>query len=474
MELYTLLFAGALGLALGASASSLLLRLRFRLELARASVTSELQERLRKEQAEELSDTSRRLSEAREELSRLAEELSQKELRFNEQLRLLSETRDGMAEQFRTISYQALEKSSQDLLSRFQENASALLSHLSTEGKSQSAAGQKALDQIGGAISKQLLEFDRAVHDMQRDRAASDAELKAQLVGLARNTQDIGLEANRLRAVLTNSRVRGAWGQLELRSIVESAGMTEHCDFFLEENTTGERGTQRPDMRVRLPNGLSVMIDAKAPAEAYRRAVEAQDPQVRRELMRQHLAALKSHIREMAKRDYPSIKGYGEVFSHTIVFLPNESLFYAAMEAEAELLNYAEQNKVILTTPLSLVAFLRAVAAGWTHVRASDNAREIQQAARVLHERLLNFLDDVSEVGARLESAVRAYNTAAGRQQNIRASFRRLADLGVGARGEASEIQEIDSELRAILPSDPRLVTSVPRLETRDQGPSGS
>ncbi len=462
MSGYSELVFTTIGVILGSAATAVYLRLRYAAKTARDAAAGELSERLRQEQSEELRETASRLATAREELSRLAEELAQKELRFAEQLQLITDTRQGMAEQFRALSTQALEKSSQDLLARFHESAGQLLSHLTTEGRSQTAAGQKALEQIGGAISKQLLEFDRAVHEMQRTRAASDADLRAQLVGLAKSASDMGSEAGRLRGVLTNSRVRGAWGQLELQNVVESAGMTEHCDFFLEENASSERGQQRPDMRVRLPNGLSVMIDAKAPAESYRRAVEATDPTARRDLMRQHAATLRGHIREMTKRDYPSIKEHGEVFSHTIVFLPNESLFYAALEADNDLLTFAEQSRVILTTPLSLIAFLRTVAAGWSQVKASKNAQEIQSAARVLHERLLNFLGDVEEVGARLEGAVKAFNTAAGRQQNIRASFRRLAELGVESKDEAAEICEIETDLRQLSPSDPRLTQSVP------------
>lgn len=332
----------------------------------------------------------------------------------------------------------------------------AFLSWLFLAFKQQTVCGQRALEQIGASVSRQLLDFDRTVQEMQRNRAASEAELKGQLIGLTKVSQEVGHEAHRLRGVLTNSRVRGEWGQLELRRVVESAGMTEHCDFFLEESSVSDGKQQRPDMRVQLPNGLSVMIDAKVPATAYTRAVEAADPAVRSEGMRQHVAALKAHVREMAKRDYPSIRNFGEVFSHTIVFLPNESLFYAAMEADGELLSFAEQNRVILATPLSLIAFLRAVAAGWTHVKAGENAQKIQQAARVLHERLLGFLDAVGEVGKRLEGAVRAFNTVAGRQHNMHASFRRLADLGVCGQGDCTKITEVALELRQLNPLEPR------------------
>ncbi len=212
---------------------------------------------------------------------------------------------------------------------------------------------------------------------------------------------------------------------------------------------------------MQLPNGLSVMIDVKAPGAAYTKALEATDPQARLEWMRQHSTALRAHIREMGRRDYPSIKEHGEVFSHTIVFLPNESLFYAALENDTELLIFAEQNRVLLTTPLSLLAFLRAVAAGWTHVTATENAQRIQQAARTLHERLMGFLEGVGEVGKRLEGTVKAFNGVAARQQNIRASFRRLAELGVGEKDEAAEISELDTELRQVNPLDPRLRESV-------------
>lgn len=449
----------------GVGAGSFFLRLKYRAESAAQATAASLQQERCAVLEEQLTAAQERFTATREELSRATEALSQKEAHFAEQVRLISETKQGMTEQFRAISYQALEKSTQDLLTRFQESTSAFLSHAQLESKQQTVAGQKALEQIGGAITKQLGDFDRCVQEMQRSRAAADADIKGQLMGLAKVSQDVGSEANRLRSVLTNSRVRGEWGQLQLQRIVESAGMTEHVDFFLEESSSVDGKQQRPDMRVQLPNGLSVMIDVKAPGASYGKAIEATDPQVRQEWMRQHVSALRAHIREMGRRDYPSIKERGEVFSHTIVFLPNESLFYAALENDNELLNFAEQNRVLVATPLSLLAFLRAVAAGWTHVTATENAQKIQQTARTLHERLMGFLEGVGEVGKRLEGTVKAFNGVAARQQNIRASFRHLAELGVGEKDECTEIAQLETELRQVSPLDSRLRESVALAE---------
>jgi DNA recombination protein RmuC len=186
---------------------------------------------------------------------------------------------------------------------------------------------------------------------------------------------------------------------------------------------------------------------------AYVQAIECSDPAERRTKMREHVSSIKNHIREMARRNYPGIPEFAPTLPYTVIFLPNESLFYSAMEADGELLSFAEEQRVILATPLSLIAFLRVVACGWTQVTVNLNAHEIQNVAHTLQERLAAFMSDVAAVGEGLEGAVQSFNRAVGRRRNMEASFRKLRELGVGDGEQCTSVTEIDEEIRSFTPT---------------------
>lgn len=400
------------------------------------------------------------LTDSRVELSRCLEELAQKEQRFADERSRITETHQAAIEQFRAISYEALSKSGKEMVELLTANASQRLDKAVADSATQAQEGQRLLGDLGLRIQEHLARADCSVQELVKARIATDQEIKTQLESLTKSSAAVGQEAHKLRGVLTNSRVRGTWGQLQLKNVVEAAGMVEHCDFLLEESAS-HAGTQlRPDMRVRLPNQLSVLVDAKVPMAAYAAAAEATENAERQRLMREHAASLRSHIREMRRRDYPSVADFQPALPYTVIFLPNESLFYAAMEADGELLAFAEEQRVILATPLSLIAFLRVVAHGWTQATLSRNALEIREVAQTLNSRICALLDDVADVGAGLESAVRSFNRVVGRRRNMDASFRRLSELGVGDGWQGATIEEIDHELRSFLPSkEPRAGT---------------
>lgn len=402
---------------------------------------------------EELSQSSDMLLDTRAELSRKSEELEQREARFASEREAIARAQAALLEQFKAISYEALEKNGKELVSLLNDRTAQHLAKLTDDSAARTKEGYRMLGDLGSRIGEQIARADASVQELVKVRIATDEQIKQQLAALTKSSFEVGQEATKLRSVLTNSRVRGSWGQLQLRNVVEAAGMLERCDFYVEETAYNGNAQFRPDMRVRLPNDLSVLIDAKVPMSAYAQAVECGDPAERRTKMREHVSSLKNHIREMARRNYPAIPEFTPALPYTVIFLPNESLFYSAMEADGELLSFAEEQRVILATPLSLIAFLRVVACGWTQVTVNLNAREIQDVAHTLHERLAAFMSDVAAVGEGLEGAVQSFNRAVGRRRNMEASFRKLRELGVGDGEQCTSVTEIDEEIRSFTPT---------------------
>lgn len=402
---------------------------------------------------EELSQSGDMLLDTRAELSRKSEELEQREARFASEREAIVRAQAALLDQFKAISYEALEKNGKELVSLLNDRTAQHLAKLTDDSAARTKEGYRLLGDLGTRIGEQIARADASVQELVKVRIATDEQIKEQLAALTKSSLEVGQEATKLRSVLTNSRVRGSWGQLQLRNVVEAAGMSERCDFYVEETAYNGNAQFRPDMRVRLPNDLSVLIDAKAPMSAYVQAIECSDPAERRTKMREHVSSIKNHIREMARRNYPGIPEFAPTLPYTVIFLPNESLFYSAMEADGELLSFAEEQRVILATPLSLIAFLRVVACGWTQVTVNLNAHEIQNVAHTLQERLAAFMSDVAAVGEGLEGAVQSFNRAVGRRRNMEASFRKLRELGVGDGEQCTSVTEIDEEIRSFTPT---------------------
>jgi DNA recombination protein RmuC len=373
---------------------------------------------------------------------------------------------------FKNLSTEALKSTTEQFSLQFNSTAKALLEQMQGTNKSQIESGHKLLDTLGRSISEKLVEVDRTVKDLEKLRIAGDTEIKKQIEQLVSVNQVIGSETSKLSSALSNSRVQGIWGERQLRNVVEAAGMVEYCDFSVQSaGTSADGASGRADMLVRLPNGLRVAIDAKTPTKAFLEAIEAPNGTARATKMKELATSLRGHIRTMAKRDYPKL--FAPALEYTLVFLPSESLFLAAVEEDPELLSFAESQKVVLTTPLSLIAFLRAVSCGWTQVRVQQNASEIQRLGKELFERQQRFMERFGAVGRGLESAVRSYNDAVGTSRQLNATRRKFAELGTGASEQVEDTEEVTSSVRIIETSVPDVAVLIsedlPEDEERSQ-----
>jgi DNA recombination protein RmuC len=404
----------------------------------------------------------------REETSRQRERLTHYEARIREQTQHFSSLEEKLTTTFKALSSESLKATTDQFSAHFNSTARALLEQVNGQAKAQVDSGHRLLDSIGRSIWDKLGEVDRSVKEIEKLRISGDAELRKQIDHLSRLNEFVGGETSKLSQALTNSRVQGIWGELQLRNVVEAAGMTPFCDFFTQEHASSAGEVHvRPDMRVRLPNNLNVLIDAKSPTKAFIEALSSGDAQQRKVKMRELTSSLRGHIRTMAKRNYPA--HFPPALEYTLVFLPSESLFVAAVEEDNELLSFAEGHKVLLTTPLSLVAFLRAVACGWTNVKVQTNAEEIQRLGRELFERMNRFYDRFADLGKGINDVVCAYNDTAATGRTLTSTRKKFAELGTGELSAIRAPEEVSTEVRIVNKTPDELRQMTERVGPNDR-----
>jgi len=320
----------------------------------------------------------------------------------------------------------------------------------------ESRAGQlktTAKEELGGVIAplkEELTRLDRQVREMEVKREGAYANLGAQLQNLHQLQDSLRQQTTTLAQALKSPTVRGRWGEIHLRRLVELSGMSNHVDFSEQETTEGGR----PDMVIRLPEKGIVPVDSKVPLDAYLRAMDAGDEESRRQLLAEHAKAFRGRIRELAQRAY--WEQFERIPEVVVMFVPVEASLSAAFQADRELFEYAFQNKVLVTSPIALFALLRAVAFGWQQQQVAENAEHIAAQGRTLYDRVATFVGHVAGVGRSLEASVKKYNEAVGSlDSRVLPAARRLRELGVGS-GEIETPGPVDAQ---------------PRLPARDEQP---
>jgi DNA recombination protein RmuC len=306
---------------------------------------------------------------------------------------------------------------------------------------------RNARGQVVDPLLESLKRLDDGVRDIEKKRAEAYGQLSTQLGELQRANTSLNAATTGLASAMKSTGARGRWGELQLRRVVEFAGMIDHVNFA-EQASQGEG---RPDMVVNIPGGGTLPVDAKAPMDAYFEGTAAQDEKTRGEKFAAHAEALKRHIKALGDREY--WKQAGKSPEVTVMFIPVEACLGAALEAKPELMEYAMELRVLLATPVTMLGVLKAVAYGWQQAKMTENVRALQEQCREFYERLDGFIGRLSDVGRNLDRAVEAYNAGIGSlESRLMPSVRRLREMGTGT-GEITAPRTV--EKRARLPEPP-------------------
>jgi DNA recombination protein RmuC len=387
----------------------------------------ELQRELSQAQAQTL-DLERSNSRLASEKQAIAESLEQEKA-------FLQKAKEDFKDTFKSLASTVLESSNKQFLemaeSKLQKHSE--LQKLDIDGR------QKAIDEMLKPVSDALNQYREQVHSMEKDRQKAFTTMDIELKRIAEVSSTLTRETSALKDALKRPHVRGRWGEVQLRNCIDLAGMSEFSDVCFQSVLSEEDGTRHiPDLIVRMPGGRQVVVDAKTPIDAFLNSLEASTEEERKAEMVRHGRHVKDHVKKL------SLRSYNEVFKDsadfTVMFLPNESFLYAALEMEPDLVEFALQRKVLITTPPTLIGLLKVIRFGWSEEKLAENAQRISEIGQELHKRICDFVDAYTNVGKYLDKAKEEFEKGRGRlESRVLVQARRFEALGVKSHKSLTE-----------------------------------
>lgn len=361
----------------------------------------------------------------------------------DEKLAILNQMTEELRESFQALSAEALKSNNQAFL----HLAQSALEKFQSEAKGDLELRQQAVENLVAPIGESLKKVDDQIREIEKARNHAYGTLSEQVRSMVETQEKLKSETGNLVRALRTPHVRGRWGEIQLRRVVEIAGMLSYCDFVEQETVTTSNGRLRPDLIVKLPGGKNVVIDAKTPLLAYLDAMASPDDDVRQQKLAEHAVQVRKHMEQL------SSKAYQEQFDPTpefvVMFLPGETFFSAALEQEPGLIEHGVSQKVIPASPTTLIALLKAVAYGWNQEKLARNARDISMLGRELHDRLRMLGAHIDNVGKGLDRAVESYNKAVGSlESRVMVSARKFVELGAPVTDEIAELSPIETTTR--------------------------
>jgi DNA recombination protein RmuC len=400
----------------------------------------------------------------REENARMLAELEGERRAAHERNESFKRVTEALAEKFKALSRDALKDNNQEFLNL----ARATLERFQVTAKGDLDQRQQAIDQLVKPLKESLEKVDGKIEEMERIRAGAYSGLIEQVKTLASSHQQLQAETGNLVKALRTPHVRGRWGEIQLRRVVELAGMVQYCDFSEQETIANEDGRIRPDVIVRLPGNRTIVVDAKVPFEAFYESISTTDDAIRLERLKEHARLVRTHIVALSRKSYwESVQPTPEF---VLLFLPGESFYSAALEQDPKLIEDGINQKVIIATPTTLIALLKAISYGWQQEQRAANADEVGKLGKELYDRLRIFLTHFSDIGKNLDRALESYNKGVGSlEARVLVTARKFKERNAITGEEIESLEPIDKLARPLSLDEgglfPEVVAPTPEIE---------
>jgi DNA recombination protein RmuC len=398
----------------------------------RAEQAGDLEERLRRRSAQ-IADLQNEITTLRSRGARLETIIRQDRQALKEKLALVDGWQNRLADAYKGLSARALKENNRIFMDLAQSTLARFVESARTDMNQRSEAVNHMLQPLRATLER----YEQNVLSLERARENAYGELRQQITSLAASQDRVHRETSRLVKALQVPHVRGRWGETTLKRVAEMAGMQAHCDFYEQPATPGTENRMRPDMIVQLPGKRLIIVDAKVPLTAYLDALDAAAPEKRDALLDRHAAQVASHIQQLSRKAYWAQFETSPEF--VVLFIPGENFFAAALSRNPSLIEDGMQRQVVLATPTTLIALLKAVAFGWRQQQAAENAHHVSRLGRSLYERLQTMTGHLEQLGRELDRCVGSYNRFTGSlERRVLVAARSFGDLGIVEADETS------------------------------------